>query len=321
MRPAQTNLFLRLHKWAVRQDENFVTESLALVLQDLLDREPAVGVGLLRFLTGGLVEVAPEDAATVDVRTQVETDRGRPDLEIRAQGCLIVVEVKVESDLQTGQLEGYRRYLEESGAVRKGLILLSQYRVRLGDEVEKPDIHRRWYEVAEWLDEARQQTPLANPVTRFLCNQFLDFLEARDMTISQVSGSLADGLRSLSSLLKMLEHAAASCRVSVARSSSWERIGLQLDKRHWIGVVYDEPERLRFQTEGGRIDPQAARGLGVGTVLEQNWAPGGFVWRRTEDLNSEQVHFYARSRARQMQWLEEFLAQSLQLAKQIEVQE
>jgi hypothetical protein len=31
------NLFLRLHKWTWRQDENFLTESLAVVLEQLDD--------------------------------------------------------------------------------------------------------------------------------------------------------------------------------------------------------------------------------------------------------------------------------------------
>ena len=41
------NLFLRLHKWASRQDENFLTESLAVVLEQLLVLAPAVGTRLV----------------------------------------------------------------------------------------------------------------------------------------------------------------------------------------------------------------------------------------------------------------------------------
>ncbi len=43
MAPPVNNLFLRLHKWASRQDENFLTESLVLVLDHLLVLAPAAG--------------------------------------------------------------------------------------------------------------------------------------------------------------------------------------------------------------------------------------------------------------------------------------
>src|SRR5436309_16126046 len=102
------NLFLRLHKWASRQDENFLTESLAVVLEQLLVLAPAVGTRLVGRLTGGFIELPPEDASAIDVHTQVETGEGRPDLELRSPNRLTWVEVKAESELRTGQLEGYR---------------------------------------------------------------------------------------------------------------------------------------------------------------------------------------------------------------------
>src|SRR3982751_1135786 len=97
------NLFLRLHKWASRQDENFLTESLAVVLEQLLVLAPGVGVRLVSRLTGGLIELLPEEASLVEVATQVERVVGRPDLEIRAPGRLTWIEVKAESELRVGQ--------------------------------------------------------------------------------------------------------------------------------------------------------------------------------------------------------------------------
>ena len=48
------NLFLRLHKWAARQDENFLTESLAVVLEQLLVLAPDVGTRLVGAAHGRL---------------------------------------------------------------------------------------------------------------------------------------------------------------------------------------------------------------------------------------------------------------------------
>src|SRR5208283_4724546 len=100
------NLFLRLHKWASRQSENFLTESLAVVLEQLLILAPEVGTRLIRQLTGSFLNVAPEDASLIVLQTQVEAGQGKPDLEIRAPHRLVWIEVKAESSLRTGQLEG-----------------------------------------------------------------------------------------------------------------------------------------------------------------------------------------------------------------------
>src|SRR5438067_10179666 len=94
------NLFLRLHKWASRQDENFLTESLAVVLEQLLVLAPAVGTRLIARLTGGFIELSAEDASAIEIHTQVETGEGRPDLEIRSPHWLAWIEVKAESELR-----------------------------------------------------------------------------------------------------------------------------------------------------------------------------------------------------------------------------
>src|SRR5216683_5856007 len=108
------NLFERLHKWAARQDENFLTESLALVLEQLLILAPEVGSRLTSRLTGGFADVPPEDAGSIEIRTQVEVGRGRPDLEVCTPYRLVWIEVKAESELRAGQLEGYRVLLNAS---------------------------------------------------------------------------------------------------------------------------------------------------------------------------------------------------------------
>jgi hypothetical protein len=121
------NLFLRLHKWAARQDENFLTESLAVVLEQLLSLAPDVGTRLVARLTGGFIDLPPDAASAIEIRTQVEAESGRPDLEIATPDRLVWIEVKVESALRTGQLEGYRVLLGESGVEQTRLVLLTQY--------------------------------------------------------------------------------------------------------------------------------------------------------------------------------------------------
>lgn len=102
MASADDNLLLRLHKWAWRQDENFLTEAFAHLLQHLLSHEPEAAVGLLHSLTRGFLDLCPAEARSVEVRTQVFTAEGTPDLQLRTSKQTALLEVKCESDADPG---------------------------------------------------------------------------------------------------------------------------------------------------------------------------------------------------------------------------
>jgi hypothetical protein len=312
------NLFARLHKWATRQDENFLTESLAVVLEHLLSLAPDVAVRLVARLTGGFIAVPPEDAGMIQLQPQVEAATGRPDLELRIPNRLVWVEVKAESELHTGQLEGYRVLLHESGVEQTRLMLLTRYPQVFGPEDARPDLELRWYQVADWLESEMPAVESAGEVAGFLARQFLAFLEARGMTLTQVGKLMPEGLRALSSLLNMLYEAAAAMKVSVKKTASWEHLGANLDQgKYSIGVACAEPEKLWFSTRC-KIDVDAARKLGVGEISEENWVPGRYRWHRSADLESEPVHFFSRSKVSQMEWLMGFVRECVTMARSIE---
>ncbi|MBX3399052.1 MAG: PD-(D/E)XK nuclease family protein [Gemmataceae bacterium] len=314
------NVFHRLHKWAARQDENFLTESLALVIEQLLVLAPESGTRLVSKLTGGLIALPAEDASAIEIHTQIETDQGRPDLEIRSPNRLAWIEVKVESPLRTGQLEGYRVALRESGIANNRLLLLTRYPVELKADDAKPDQAIRWFEIADWIDEELHHAIPVDQVAGFLLEQLFDFLEARNMTIAQVGKYMPEGLKALSNLMNMLVEAANACKVSVKKLPQWDDIGVYLDgKKYWIGVNFSEPELLYFNTCDCRIDPIAAGKLGVGKVEQEDWIPGQNRWMRWVELDSEEIHFFARSKISQMEWLENHLRECLSMAKSIEI--
>ncbi len=312
------NLFARLRRWAARQDENFLTESLALLLEHLLILAPEAAVRLVGRFTGGFIDLAPENAAAIDIRTQVETGKGRPDLEISTLHRLAWVEVKAEADLRIGQLEGYRVLLQESGAEQTRLILLTQIPAEFQSEEAHPDLEIRWFEFADWLESELPAIEAAGEVAGFLARQFLDFLRVRHMTLTQVGKHIPEGVRDLSSLLNMLYEAARACKVPIdKKSASWDYMGLNLDgMKYWIGIDFADPEKLWFGTRC-RIDPEAAAKLGVGNLTEESGVPGRYRWWRTAELNSESIHFSARSKISQMEWLEGFLHECLTMARSI----
>jgi hypothetical protein len=319
--PSGPNLFARLHKWAARQDENFLTEALAVVLEQLLILAPEVGVRLVSQLTGGFIEVNPESASIVEIRTQIETGQGRPDLEIRIPEHLVWVEVKAESELRAGQLEGYRVLPRESGIAQTRLVLLTRNWEVFQEDDTRPDVEVRWFELADWLESELPVIEAAGEVAGFLAKQFLGFLRGRSMYLTQVDWQMSEGVRALSNLLNMLLEAAAACKVPVKKSAGWDYSGIDLDGlKYWIGVFHDEPRKLWFGTRC-RIDPEAAAPLEGG----ESGGPGRsdyrwrqYRWWRHAELYSEEVHFFSRSKGGQMQWLLSFLRECLEMAHSIE---
>jgi hypothetical protein len=311
------NLFHRLHKWASRQDENFLTEALAVVLEHLLVLAPAVGVRMVARLTGGFIDLAPEDASAVEVGTQVDAGPGRPDLEFRSPHRVAWVEVKAESELRAGQLAGYRVLLAESGVPETRLVLLTRYPGAFKTDDVRPDLELRWFEVADGLEAELPAAAAVSDVAGFLVGQLLDFLEARGMTLAQVGKYMPEGLRALANLMNMLVEAAAACKVTTKRTWTKEYIGLYLTGGYWIGVDFSDPETLWFSTSRG-IDPGAAARLGAGEVFQDRDVPGGNRWRHKIELDSEAVHFFSRSKVSQMECLEGFLRECLAQARSIE---
>jgi hypothetical protein len=316
--PSGPNLFARLHKWATRQDENFLTESLAVVLVQWLILAPEVGVRLVSRLTSGFVDLAPGDASAIEIHTQVETGSGRPDLEISTKDRLVWIEVKVESPLRAGQLEGYRVLLAESGIKQTRLVLLTQYPEVFQADETRPDLEVRWFELADWLESELPAVEAANEIASFLARQFLGFLRERNMNLTQVGKYMPEGVRALANMLNMLNEAAIACKVPAKQAASWEYIGLRLDgQKYWFGLTYENPDELWFGTRC-RIDPEAAARLGEGELGEENWIPGRYRWWRGAELASESIHFFERSKVSQIRWLESFLRECLDMARSIE---
>jgi hypothetical protein len=69
------------------------------------------------------------------------------------------------------------------------------------------DSYVLWYQVAECIREELSNDHVKNPISKHLAEQFLEFLKRRGMTMEKVSTHLIEGVRSLSSLMNMLEEA------------------------------------------------------------------------------------------------------------------
>jgi hypothetical protein len=131
------NLFVDLHRWAERQDENFTTEAFAHLLRHILSNEATFGIRILNKLTGLAWPV--EAAREIQIVTQVTVDEGRPDIEIGLDRIhLVFVEVKVEARLWPDQVARYRAALSRARGSRAPLILLTKYPIVFPDGTIEP---------------------------------------------------------------------------------------------------------------------------------------------------------------------------------------
>jgi hypothetical protein len=323
------NLLTALHRWSSRQDENFVTDSFAHALRRLLEFDPMVGLEILRRLTDYRLNVTQQsEAQSIAVTTQVTTELGTPDIEIRACDHLAYIESKVEAELGDRQLERYLEMLEKDSDVSsRTLVLLSRYPVELDQGLSERVVQRRWYQVADWLHAALRSHSILDPINVFLVEQFIGFLQSRNITMEKVGWDLPGGVKSLRSLALMLGEAIAAVKFAKEKSVAWDYVGfsvLEKDKLSgkpikpfFLGIYYEHPEVIVFETNQASVGDDAIERVGFGKLVIDRDKQSGKKWVNELLLDSEDVHFFALSRERQMQRVEEFLRHSLAAANRI----
>lgn len=309
MSAAYGNLLLRLHRWASRQSENFTTEAFVHLLLHLIEFEPEIAVFILRKLTKQKLIVNTQTIKRVSINTQVTTEQGKPDIEIKTSDFLIYIEVKVGSGFGNKQISRYREELNKSSFPNKLLITLTRYPIsyNTNNQEDLPNVAFRWHHVVDWFENINFKFENS----KLLVNQFVTFLKKRGIAMDNVSWELVSGIRSFRSCLDMVGEALASMKVSVYRSSAaWDWYGYYIeDKKFFIGIYLNNPGFLTINTEVA-LARKEFEDVPVGRLEN-----GG--WRNELDLESEEIHFFARSKASQIQCIEKFIKESIDYARTI----
>jgi len=318
---ASANLLLCLHRWAARQDENFLTEAFVHLLRHLLEHERALAVELLADVTAGRMQVAAKEVDFVAVSTQIVTAEGRPDVEISAPNQLVFIEAKKESGLGTTQLSRYLKELKRRNVPCSTLILLTRYHQDLEEEDAKEVVRKRWQQIGEWYERAVVRMPLVHPASGYLIGQFVDYLKGKGMLMEQVTWELSRGVQALNNLLAMLNEAVVAAGVQSKKSQEKQWRGFYLDDgKFTFGLSLDEPTQIYLSTWALAVDEKKAEKLGVGEVAGSDYPniTGPVRWVNCLDLESEEVHFFARSKASQLQCIEQFIVKSVKLGRTLQ---
>jgi len=262
--PDKNNLLLALVGFAQQQYENFITEVFAHLLRHLLMHDPKVAREVLKKLTGNRLRLDSHTCADVKIDTQTEfPPHGRPDIVIRMPRQLVIVEVKVDAEVSPGQISRYRKIPPDRGANPSFLVLWTRFEPDLQPE-DEPDWAVRWYELAEWLEAAAEY--LMQESSRYLCNQFLDFLKERGLTMEHVGRELIPGIQALSNFRAMLDVALKDLRMKITKGGTglgvvgWRFQGPPRKlRKFWIGFEYSQPTKLCLYELKGRNSWESVR--------------------------------------------------------------
>lgn len=259
------NIFSTLSKYAFRQEENFLTESLVYILSLILERENVIGLSILAKLCGVRFATWLDNASTISITTQYSVDEGRPDIVIQVGPDKVVfIEVKHDSSLGQDQLERYYAHLENSSPQKKQLVLLTRSRHSvLETTLDQEQFHHVcWYEISGWLSEAEYQ----NETSQFLVQQFLDFLKEKEMSMEKITWEYIEGVPAMVNLANMLGTAITETlpEEKITRTAGWNWIGYYVGEETdlFVGVRYRAPLKVVIENDRGN-DPTFQRELSL----------------------------------------------------------
>ncbi len=240
------NIFSALAKYNSATDENYLTESFIFLINSLLERERTIGLQILTQLCVKNNEFTFECDESISVSTQEVTEQGTPDIKVSSPDKLIYIEVKHDSPLGFKQLERYKKALDASPASIKHVVLLTRFAIDI-EEDEKSYKHIRWYEVYNWLANSN----LEDSVSGYLIEQFMSFLEVKQMSIQKVGWEYINGVPALTNLINMIEVAIQGASLPIyAKSPGWDFKGFYVESnKFWCGVNYSEPLVMVFKIE------------------------------------------------------------------------
>ena len=309
------NIFSALAKYNSAIDENYLTEAFVFVINSLLQRERPIGLEILTQLCVKNNEYSFEMYEDISISTQETTEQGTPDIKVSSPDKLIYIEVKHNSPLGPQQLARYRKALKSSAAIIKHLVLLTRFAIDFEEQEERPYKHVRWFEVYNWLTNARIRAE--DPVSVYLIDSFKSFLEVKQMTIQKVGWEYINGVPAFNNLINMIEAAINGAAIPFysvyPKSAGWDFKGFWLeDKEFWCGIHYDNPSVVTFEM----LDKKKFNAKLVDTPIYEVREGKERRWFR---LPLEDKHFFSLDKDEQLEEITKFVKTAYAEAQQMRV--
>jgi len=305
-----TNLLVSLSKWASGQQENFLSDAFAHLMNVLAQDSPEVFAELVGSMSHGIVRPTSESTTDFAVVSQIDTSEGTPDIEIAGPNAYALVEVKDESPVDIGQVERYLRLIERNDARSKCLILLTRYQPPpLPDSSLLKSV--RWTQIAEWLREVDTRFEV-DETSIYTLRQFIGFLEAKGMSVNKAGWEMLPGIvefKNFKTLLQQAMESAGAHKVWSAYGADFNGCAIPdhlstNNSAFYLFIRFEQPERLVFTCKSAYVLQESG----------EDWEPNphsGDSLERVLDLASEEVHFFSRGLDSQQEVLENFVSSCL----------
>lgn len=240
------NVFKTLKRGNIREEEYF-SASLGILLKEIPELTP--------FLIGKIlgIDIEIED---YEVELEHPFPDGRIDIAIKSLPLEVYIENKISADLGETQLERYYNYIHQISNKSK-LILLSRDLIE-DASIKYVDKYIFWSELFTLIESFYKnhhnyiETKEGGKI--YLLSQFLDFLREENMSNEKVSWEYASGLKSFLNLLNMIQSVLSELKrekhldLFGMKSIGKDYAGFYInDKKFWIGIYYNEPEKLYFE--------------------------------------------------------------------------
>jgi len=274
----------------------------------LREEDPSAFVFLVEKMTDEVISPSPDAISDFIVTSQVDTNEGTPDIMITGPDSYALIEVKDESVVDIDQIERYSRLVERNRAQSKCLILLTKHQASVID-LQVPFRSIKWIQVTDWINTVSRKIELG-AISRYVVQQFLGLLEAKGMSINKVGWEMGPGLTEFMNLKTLLREVMESCSsVRVNMSYGGDFSGLAIPESNRLifhaFIRYADPHVLIFLCSPDRVRVECT------AEWEEDRFGAGPVLKRTLDIGSEEVHFFARSLDSQREVLESFISSCL----------
>lgn len=314
---SEVDIFSALAKYDSAEDENYLTEAFVFLINSLLAEERNIGLEVLAQLCISENDFAFDIEEGISVSTQETTEQGIPDIKVSSSNKLIYVEVKDYSPVDPSQLKRYKKTLESSSADIKRLILLTRFPIDVSEHKGIPNKHVCWFEVYNWLANIRQKSQ--DPVSAYLIESFMSFLEVKRMSIEKVGWEYTNGVAAFNNLINMVEAAIKDVGISFhkryPRAAAWDSKGFWLEnKKYYCGIYYNAPLAVIFKAFHRRdlnLDNVQAPSYPIKEAFASMW----FM------LQLEDIHFFALDKDKQLEEITKFVRTAYEEAKQMRIKE
>lgn len=325
------SLFSTLSKYSptenVNPEENYSTELLVYLLRFSLENNTQLFKDFLAMF-GNRVDSEDYGAYRIETQRAFRTSdeiMAYPDITIEHQEKIILIEVKVESNLNyytvkdeefndktIDQIQKYKNIICTKG---KSIYLLSKYSTDAPIETDNEFKGAyKWYQIHKLLNDYKNNKDHENTteIESFLIWEAIKYLEDKNMSIPRVTHDLENGVIALNSIFKQIEIVLDGVERQKSFGAEW--LGYYVyDKKGWVGN-YWEGDRLVFEQRNEKVVAHIKnKSLDVhgGYELSSN----GKHYKSFFDLK---IHgYFCLSAADQLDLLKKWIDKNLHLIKEI----